>query len=497
MKIAAYCRVSTDKDEQLDSLENQKEFFTEYASKNGHVLFRVYADEGISGMQLKKRTEFKRLMLDAEAGLFEAVVVKDVSRLARNTVDFLQSIRKLKAMGINVIFVNANMDSLGESEFILTIFGAMAQEESGNLSKRVKWGKQINSKKGRVPPRIYGYDRIDNFTLQINQEEARVINEIFHLYVDKGLGCRRISIILNEKGYRTKFDFAWDQGKVQRIITNPIYCGHYVNNKYVIEDFLTGHQVKRPVEENYHHDRPEWAIITEELFNRTQEILGQRRVQYNSGEPFRGARYSSKHIFSTLIKCEHCGRSFCRKSYTYVNTRTYWKCTTNDQHTSQHCDNYVKIEEEDLLQHIEEYLSALISDKAAFVADVLKSIQYELPENRDAEVSAIKGQRAKLIKKKEKYQEMYANDLITMTELKSKLNGIKTELTALDIDEERISQIISVQENANTLVRKYTDDIEHFLAMEDVTNVDLRKIIDHISVNRNGNVRIILKKFDK
>ena len=118
------------------------------------------------------------LMRDAKLGLFEAVVVKDISRFARNTVDFLQSIRKLKALGINTMFITANMESLGESEFVLTIFGAMAQEESANLSKRVKVGKKINAQKGRVPQRIFGYDRIDNFTLKINYQEAQTVREI-------------------------------------------------------------------------------------------------------------------------------------------------------------------------------------------------------------------------------------------------------------------------------------------------------------------------------
>ena len=127
MKIAAYCRVSTSKEEQLDSLENQKAFFTAYASRNGYDLVRLYADEGISGTSLKNRDAFNRMMLDAQKKLFSMVVVKDISRLARNTVDFLVSIRQLKALGITVLFLNANMDSLGDSEFVLTIFGAMAQ----------------------------------------------------------------------------------------------------------------------------------------------------------------------------------------------------------------------------------------------------------------------------------------------------------------------------------------------------------------------------------
>ena len=187
MRIAAYCRVSTDKDEQLDSLNHQKEFFVEYAKRSGHELVRLYADEGISGTSLKKREEFKRLLRDAELGLFDMVVVKDISRFARNTVDALQSIRKLKSMGICTLFLTANMDSMGDSEFILTLFSAMAQEESSNLSKRVKWGKRINAEKGRVPQRIFGYDRIDNFTLEINPGEAEIVRNALLELLDLAL----------------------------------------------------------------------------------------------------------------------------------------------------------------------------------------------------------------------------------------------------------------------------------------------------------------------
>ena len=151
MKLAAYCRVSTDKEDQLNSLEAQKQFFTEYTQRTGDVLVRLYADEGISGTKIKNRKEFLRMMKDAEQGLFDMVVVKDISRFARNTVDLLQNIRKLKSLGIETQFLTANMTSMGNSEFVLTIFGALAQEESANTSKRVKFGKKLNAEKGRVP----------------------------------------------------------------------------------------------------------------------------------------------------------------------------------------------------------------------------------------------------------------------------------------------------------------------------------------------------------
>ena len=151
MNIAAYCRVSTDKTDQLNSLETQKEFFLEYTKRTGDNLIKLYADEGISGTKIKNRKEFQRMLADAEKGLFDMVVVKDISRFARNTVDLLQSVRRLKSLGIETQFLTANMTSMGNSEFVLTIFGALAQEESANTSKRIKFGKKMNAEKGRVP----------------------------------------------------------------------------------------------------------------------------------------------------------------------------------------------------------------------------------------------------------------------------------------------------------------------------------------------------------
>lgn len=498
MNIAAYCRVSTDKDEQLASLANQKAFFIEYAKRNGHVLYQLYADEGISGTSLKRRDAFHRLMQDARCGVFQAVVVKDISRLARNTVDFLVSIRQLKAMGINVIFLNANMDSMGDSEFILTLFSAMAQEESANLSKRTKFGKRLNAEKGRVPLNLFGYDRIDNFTLAINQSEAGIVRKIFSLYNEKGLGCRTISLMLNQDGDRTKHGSEWNARGIRRVLVNPIYKGTLVNHKYETEDFLTGKQVRIPPEEHFLHERPEWAIVSADVFQKTQQIMASRRIQYDSGEPFRDGRYSSRHVFSTLIKCEHCGRSFTRKTYTYANTRIYWRCATNDQYTAQRCDNNIVLDEPDLVRELKQYFSALIADKEAFIAGVLESFQQKIPKMDDPEKSkqTLEAKRKKLLSRKERYRELYANDLIALPELKAKLSDIDEELKTVDADLERISDSSGIHSNTKQLICHYTDAILRFLELDSITNQDMRRVLDHISVNRDGNVRIVLRKFE-
>ena len=484
MKIAAYCRVSTDKEEQLHSLNHQKEFFMEYARRKGYELYRLYADEGISGTSLKNRDAFKALLRDAELGFFDMVVVKDISRFARNTVDALQSIRKLKALGINTLFLTANMDSMGDSEFVLTLFSAMAQEESNHLSKRVKWGKKINAEKGRVPQRLFGYDRIDNFTLAINPREAATVRKIFSLYNEQDLGCRTISMILNREGDKTKFGGEWNPRGVRRVLVNPIYCGILVNHKYEIADFLTGKQISIPKEEQFIHQRPAWAIVTPEVFQKAQEILSSRRKTYNSGAS-PAFRYSGRHLFSTLIKCAHCGRSFTRKSYTYTNTRIYWRCVTNDQYTAESCPNRVILDEAVLIQALKDYFSSVMEDKESFTSAVLSAVKAQLPDSGNVRQES-EAKQKRLLQKQERYQEMYAENLITMGALKEKLTSISEELKVLDNFTPEISR---QKETAVDFALK----IHRFLNLETMTNGDLRQIIDRVTVDQAGNVRVIIK----
>ena len=214
MKIAAYCRVSTEKEAQIDSLEKQIEFFNEFTQKNGYELYKLYADEGISGKQIKNRKQFQQMMKDAKAKKFERVVVKDVSRFARNTVDLLQSIRELKSYGIQVDFLNNGEVMEGGSEFILTILGAMAQQESANMSKRVKFGKDITAKKGRVPNLVFGYDKIpgEKYTLKINEEEAKEIALAIELFTNGSLNTFAMNTNVNTSSSLICYDIL-DLGK--------------------------------------------------------------------------------------------------------------------------------------------------------------------------------------------------------------------------------------------------------------------------------------------
>ena len=277
MNIAAYCRVSTKSNEQLSSLENQKAFFSEYAKKHNFNLVKIYADRGISGKALKNREAFSLMLSDSLSGSFDMLVVKDISRFARNTVDFLVGIRTLKSRGIDVRFLSCNMDTLGESEFALTMFAAIAQEESYNLSKRIMFGKKVSATKGRTPPVIYGYDKTGTYTLSIREDESRVVKKIFSLYNTGDMGIRKIADYLNKKGIPSKCGKQWSAKTVRRILSNSIYCGILVNNKSETIDFLESTRRNLPKCENYSHNRPELAIISPRIYNQTQRTLAQRK----------------------------------------------------------------------------------------------------------------------------------------------------------------------------------------------------------------------------
>jgi DNA invertase Pin-like site-specific DNA recombinase len=502
MKIAAYCRVSTDKDAQLESLENQKRFFTEFAQKYNHELIKIYADEGISGKQMKNRTEFLRMLEDAKLHTFEMVVVKDISRFARNTVDFLNAVRELKSENIEVTFLSTNQTILGGSEFILTIFSALAQEESANLSKRVKFGLNESAKKGRAPSIIYGYDSIGNRKLKINDNEAEVVRTIFDMYVNQGLGTRKIGLLLDEKGIITKKGTdKWIPRTIRRMIMNPIYMGVLENRKYQTTDFLTGKKVLRPKEDYIVHELPEYQIVSKEIFDKAQVIMGQRQELYKNETTHMTGHYSNRHLFSTLIKCEHCGYSFCRrKFYTQKSGDIiYWKCSGNNNRTSLFCPNTTTVTEKELLDQLKKHLESIVVNKDKVKNNIISELNNRLYKIADDfDVKASTKQLKKINTMQDKYKVMFANDVITIDELKTKIKELESQKTDLQKKIEDINTISNKLENQDKLLDKEINEINQFLAIDpnEWTNIQLRNILHNVTVSVNGDIVFNLKLFN-
>ena len=493
MNIAAYCRVSTDTADQLNSLEAQKEFFSEYTKRTGDILVKLYADEGISGTKIKNRKEFLRMMADAEKGLFDMVVVKDISRFARNTVDLLQNVRKLKALGIETQFLTANMTSMGNSEFVLTIFGALAQEESANTSKRVKFGKKMNAEKGRVPNIVYGYDKTigDYFNLEINEEEAKVVRQIYEWYIRDGHGALKIANMLNEKGYKTKRNCKWSQNAICRILTNEIYTGKIINGKQEVSDFLTGQRKEKDETEWYVVERPEIRIIDDESFERAQEIMHGRYDAFKLTHE----RESNKYLFSTLIKCKECGWSFRRTVRTYKNTYVRWVCSGRNGKGADSCPNKTTVDEEELIEVLQEYFANVLKQKKKVINYVVNEFQrvYKAKDENLEYEKELNVQLTKLKKSREKYMDMYTDDLISREELNERIGGMRKEIERLENELKMVSYHLTKGNQLEAILNNTFKTIEDITDVHQMTNIQLKKLIQKIEVDKDGNVDIYLR----
>ena len=493
MNIAAYCRVSTDKEDQLNSLETQKEFFLEYTKRTGDNLIKLYADEGISGTKIKNRKEFQRMLADAEKGLFDMVVVKDISRFARNTVDLLQSVRKLKALGIETQFLTANMTSMGNSEFVLTIFGALAQEESANTSKRIKFGKKMNAEKGRVPNIVYGYDKTigDYFNLSINEEEAKVIRQMYKWYTEEGFGGAKIANMLNERGVKTKRGNNWSQNSVCRILTNEIYTGKIINGKEEVADFLTGQRKEKDESEWLVSIRPELRIIDDEIFDRAQEILKGRHDSFKMTHE----RQSNKHLFSTLIKCKDCGWSFRRTVRQYKNTYVRWVCSGHNGRGADSCPNAITVDEEELIQVLQEYFQDVLSKKKKVIDYVIKEFQrvYKAKDENVEYEKELTAELNRLRKAREKYMDMYTDDLISREELNEKIGGMRKEIDRLENELKMVSYNLTKGEQLEAILNSTFKEMEDITDVHEMTNTQLKRLINKIEVDKDGNVDIYLR----
>ena len=493
MNIAAYCRVSTDKEDQLNSLETQKEFFLEYTKRTGDNLIKLYADEGISGTKIKNRKEFQRMLADAEKGLFDMVVVKDISRFARNTVDLLQSVRKLKSLGIETQFLTANMTSMGNSEFVLTIFGALAQEESANTSKRIKFGKKMNAEKGRVPNIVYGYDKTigDYFNLSINEEEAKVIRQMYKWYTEEGFGGAKIANMLNERGVKTKRGNNWSQNSVCRILTNEIYTGKIINGKEEVSDFLTGQRKEKDESEWLVTIRPELRIIDDETFDRAQEILKGRHDSFKMTHE----RQSNKHLFSTLIKCKDCGWSFRRTVRQYKNTYIRWVCSGHNGRGADSCPNAITVDEEELIQVLQEYFQDVLSKKKKVIEHVIKEFQrvYKAKDENVEYEKELTAELNRLRRLREKYMDMYTDDLISREELNEKIGGMRKEIDRLENELKMVSYNLTKGEQLEAILNSTFKEMEDITDVHEMTNTQLKRLINKIEVDKDGNVDIYLR----
>lgn len=329
--VAAYARVSTEHDDQINSLASQKSYFADFIREQKEMQFyKVYYDEGISGTQTRKRTGFNQMIRDAQMGRFNLILTKEVSRFARNTIDTLYYTRKLKEAGVGVIFTIDNIDTRdADGELRLTIMASLAQEESRKISERVKWGQKRRMEQGVVFGRdLLGYTVKDG-VLSINEKEAPAVKAIFHKYTNEGKGTHIITKELQQEGFYPKSRKQWSHTVILRILHNEKYVGDLCQKKTYTPDYLT-HKKKynRGQEEKVYIKEHHEGIIDRALWDRTQEELKKRSVCTEQKK-----RHSSRYWCSGKIHCSVCGSHFIsRTKKTSTGTYRTWQCFEKSRH---------------------------------------------------------------------------------------------------------------------------------------------------------------------
>ncbi|MCL2409607.1 MAG: recombinase family protein [Oscillospiraceae bacterium] len=339
LHVGAYCRVSTDKNDQANSFESQQRYFREYIERQPNwELIEIFADEGKSGTSTKKRTAFNHMIDAAKRGKLDLIITKEISRFARNTLDSIYYTRELKRLGVGVIFLNDNINTLDpDAELRLTIMSSIAQEESRKISDRVKWGQRRRMEQGVVFGRdMLGYD-INNGVMTLNADGAKIVRLIFHKFVTERKGCHTIARELREAGIQTSTHMKeWSNTVILRIIRNEKYCGDLVQKKTFTPDYLSHEKKYNRGEEEFViiHDHHE-PIISREIFDLANAMLDSRAMS-----PENKTKISNRYLFSGKIKCGICGATYVARYKKRADGSVYksWRCLNAQRYGAPRID---------------------------------------------------------------------------------------------------------------------------------------------------------------
>lgn len=382
-KVAAYARVSTGREEQQTSFKSQLEYYTRLILGNPDwEMVGVYADEGISGRSMKKRVRFREMIKDALDGKIDMILVKSVSRFARNVLDSLTIIEKLREKRIPVVFEKEKLNSLQDDKrtnFMLTMYASIAQEESDSLSDSVNWGIQRRNEQGFVrKAKTYGYDVL-NHEYVVNKEQAEVVRLIYELYLT-GLSYRLISIELKNRGIKSPTGLEkWDESTIEGMLQNEKYIGDALLQKTVSRPWVAKKRSASADSQQYYVEDDHEAIISDEMFERVKREMEYRRSLRSCTKSGRGG-YSSKYPLSSKVYCYQCGSIFRRHGYNngdqYVKT---WVCANHKSNGNTACTQ-LAIKETEIQASFIRVANMLLEDKDGMVKKITESIQETLSE---------------------------------------------------------------------------------------------------------------------
>ena len=484
MLAAVYCRVSTEKDDQINSLESQMSYFLNYIENCPDLtLFQIYADKGISGTAVKNRTRFIQMMEDADKGLFQVIITKEVSRFSRNILDAVSYSRNLRNLGVSIRFMNDGIDtSQPDAELRLSIMASLAQEESRKTSDRVKWGQTRRMEKGVVfGTSMLGYD-VKNGKIAVNTDGAEIVKNIFNKYVFLHMSASEIAKELQNEGIKTYTGKEkWTPSVIIKVLKNEKYCGDLRQKKTFTPDYLTHKKKTNKCNEKTVFIKDHHApIISRDLWEAAQQELN-RRSHVKKQDSGRG----NKFYFSGKIICANCGCPFsARKKKGKDGYYTIWKCLNNQCHVRYQIRNdslmymtaysysLLNIQNEKLTEHIHSLLNMAEMQLTGTSSTSLKQKKSEIEELKIKKLNIIDAYAARKISEDE------------FMALKSKYDSL---IIHHNNEIENLQKTQSVKKLKNTTIKKYIDKIINY---NNITKSIIYNCIEKVNAYENGIVKL-------
>lgn len=503
LRVAAYCRVSTDDEEQKTSYEAQIGYYTEKINQNPEwQMAGIFADEGISGTQAQKRPEFLKMIRLCRQRKIDIILTKSLSRFARNTVDSLGYIRELRALGIAVISEKENINTLtAESEMLITIMSCFAQAESESISKNVSWGVRQSFKNGNVPmqyARLLGYRKGHDGNAEIIPEEAEVVKEIYRCYLD-GMSMNLIADRLNEKGLTTKGGSSpYRKMVVQRILTNEKYTGDALLQKTYLTDCITKKMRKNNGEllmylvKNHHE-----PIISRSDFNRVQEEMARRSAKRTIADKLTKTgqgKYSAKYALSELLICGECGEHYRRVTWTAKGFKEIkWRCVSRIQYGKKKCHSSPSVDEQALHRAIVSAINEFCEVKDDVAKALRESITEVLDPNQNGSIQAAQQRIDELARN--------MDELIKLATVPETAENAMSDIAKFSEEMKILREFIEIEKAKQTEVKHSSNELSNVLQRlekEDFTlteydDIVTRQLIEQITVESKDTITVTFK----
>jgi site-specific DNA recombinase len=505
LRVAAYCRVSTDQEEQQSSYQAQINYYTAKINENKDwTLAGIFADEGITGTSAKKRTEFLKLMKLCEKGKIDMVLTKSISRFSRNTLDCLGYIRKLKEKGIPIIFEKEGINTMQmASEMTISLLGSFAQAESESISKNVTWGMRQSFKNGKVHfhyANFLGYEKGEDGEPKIVPEEAVIVKRIFRSYL-AGYSISKIKVELEIEGITSSTGKeVWSTNAIRYMLSNEKYIGDALLQKTYVTDFLTKKSKKNQGEiPQYYVTGNHEGIISKELFNRVQEEIARRaskRKVSQKATKTEHSKYSSKYVLSELLICGDCGTQYRRVTWARNGKKKIvWRCINRLEYGTKYCKESPTMEEYILQDAIMKAICQFVEDKDELIDTLKHSLRVALNAEDDGiDTAAITARIEELDSVMMDLVELSSKSSASADYFDTKYEEISNERKQLQDKLKDHAQRQTITENNNSRMKELFEILEQAdFNLEEYDEPLVKQLISKVTVLSAEKIKITFK----